>query len=186
MGRLFSNGWRCGESNSGPRMSLRASLRRVGYVEISDRIIKRILTDAILHPLFSSAFRPAQIDPIEDIARMLRYRIRGIRTSQGQRRAKSSSLTQKRTQGRYSSRRMVTLRVQQICLHVRVTRVLTWSASVHGVARLSKGKPSKPVTPRLQISQEIDLQPGSGLHMHNVRVLNCRERAWCALAPVEG
>lgn len=64
-----------------PRMSLRASLRRVGYVEISDRIIKRILTNAILHPLFKSAVRRAQIDPIEDIACICRYRIRNIQTS---------------------------------------------------------------------------------------------------------
>ncbi len=145
-----------------PRMSLRVSLRRVGYVVVSDRTIKRIRTSTILHPLFNSAVRRTQIDPIEDIACMLRYRIRGRQTSQERRRATSSSLTQKRTQGRYSSRRMVTLRVQQICLHVRVTRVLTWSASVHGVARLSKGKPSKPVTPRLHRSQENTVQPGSG------------------------
>jgi len=136
--------WRCGELDPGPRMFMKVNLRRIVSVRFKAGCEERRRNHSYSIPYLDAPAGTPSIDPTDNsapISSCENTRDRDVA------RRRAVRLSRKRTRS-HSYRSMATSRLQecswQVCFPVSFK---CWTG-VHCVARLSKNRPSKPVTPR--------------------------------------
>lgn len=140
--------WRCRELNPSPNLAEKALLRRVVNVRFKAGCEERRRNHSCPIPYLNAPVGRPSIDSVDDSAHASGYRNpRGIDVAHIRPRPRRG-----RTQNP-SYRSMETSRLQECSWQVCLLSGLKCHPSVHCVARLSRYRPSKPVTPLQDILQ---------------------------------